>query len=97
MAPISQFNPACPIYTDGITPLEWQRYRYYYRYRNRTNRYRFITRREVLYLKPSQRAAPFGTHAQFPTLDLRRMRTCGALRLPLPKFWITVARMADSA
>eukprot|EP00965_Chrysotila_dentata_P198420 6178775-Pleurochrysis_carterae.AAC.6 len=32
-------------------------------------------------------------HAQSPILYSRRMRSCGALRAPLPKFWITVARL----
>eukprot|EP00965_Chrysotila_dentata_P241785 6204487-Pleurochrysis_carterae.AAC.3 len=27
----------------------------------------------------------------------RRVRTCGALHAPLPKFWIPVARMANTA
>eukprot|EP00965_Chrysotila_dentata_P068481 2263931-Pleurochrysis_carterae.AAC.1 len=49
------------------------------------------------YLKPSQRAASFGTHARFPNFHSRSMRTCEALRAPLPKFWITVARMVDTA
>eukprot|EP00965_Chrysotila_dentata_P182492 6026139-Pleurochrysis_carterae.AAC.1 len=40
----------------------------------------------------------FGTHAQFPDLYPRRMRTCGAFRAPLSnKFQTTYARMADIA
>eukprot|EP00965_Chrysotila_dentata_P122386 4045072-Pleurochrysis_carterae.AAC.1 len=38
--------------------------------------------------KPSQRAAPFGTPAQFPIVYSRRMRTCGALVLRSPSFEI---------